>query len=95
MKSLYILLSLASASMGVDIREAALDECCYLYDLGGNTQLFRTSELSAHVLGTPGSWCIAEINRDANDPNNCAAATAEVIAGYCELNVPAKPVACP
>ncbi|RSL42031.1 hypothetical protein CEP53_012406 [Fusarium sp. AF-6] len=98
MKMLITLLfaAVATAAVAVEPRQEPLVECCYELVQGPNKQLFRTSKLSEHVLGVPGHWCIAAIDRDAAKPNECAAGTATVFAGYCDpLNVQAPNVPCP
>ncbi|KAM0332199.1 hypothetical protein ACHAQA_002474 [Verticillium albo-atrum] len=45
------------------------------------------------ALGT-GNWCLAQILRDAEDPDNCAAAETKTRGGYCEQDVPLTPITC-
>ncbi|KAG6364783.1 hypothetical protein INS49_006387 [Diaporthe citri] len=79
-------LALAVAVNNIGTRQEELAECCYLWkDSVGNSQLFRSTSLSQQDIGEPGSWCIAQIERDASDPNNCAAGKATIYAGYCPI----------
>ncbi|KAG8165887.1 hypothetical protein KVR01_004439 [Diaporthe batatas] len=94
---LFCPLVVAAAIESIETRQDELAVCCYEWrDVRGNSQLFRNTELSQSVRGDPSGWCIALVERDVNDPDNCDAATATITNGFCGNVGDSVPVvACP